>query len=116
MCVLVYQVTSLKVEPIIRGGIHRFTDMVGQLWCSLADYHIRAAQFERVSPQQLLLLLLLYSKQARDIYEEAIHSVITVRDFTQVFDAYSQFEESMIQAKMEATSEKGLSEEGPLIN
>ena len=50
MCVLVYQVTSLKVEPIIRGGIHRFTDMVGQLWCSLADYHIRAAQFERVRP------------------------------------------------------------------
>ena len=49
--VYVCQVTSLKVEPIIRGGIQRFTDMVGQLWCSLADYHIRAGRFERVSFQ-----------------------------------------------------------------
>jgi pre-mRNA-splicing factor SYF1 len=38
--------------------------------------------------------------QARDIYEEALASVSTVRDFSVVFDAYSQFEESMITAKM----------------
>ncbi|KAF4518796.1 hypothetical protein B566_EDAN005417 [Ephemera danica] len=31
--------------------------------------------------------------KARDIYEEAIQTVTTVRDFTQVFDAYAQFEE-----------------------
>ena len=37
---------------------------------------------------------------------------MTVRDFTQVFDVYSQFEESMIQAKMEAVGENGPSEEG----
>ena len=35
-----------------------------------------------------------------------------MRDFTQVFDAYSQFEESMINAKMEATAETGPSEDG----
>ncbi len=38
----------------------------------------------------------------------------TVRDFTQVFDAYAQFEESMISAKMETTAELGPSEEGNL--
>ena len=32
--------------------------------------------------------------------------------FFQVFDAYAQFEESMISAKMETTSEMGPSEEG----
>ena len=53
-----------------------------------------------------------FYSQARDIYEEAIHSVVTVRDFTQVFDVYSQFEESMIQAKMEVLGESGSSEEG----
>jgi hypothetical protein len=52
--------------------------------------------------------------QARDIYEEAVQTVITVRDFTQVFDAYSQFEESMISAKMETTAELGPSEEDDL--
>ena len=49
----------------------------------------------------------------RDIYNEGIHSVITVRDFTQIFDAYSQYEETMIQSKMESTTE--LTEEGMRI-
>ena len=54
------QVTSLKVEPIIRGGLQRFTDMIGQLWCSLADYYIRAGHFEKVCnslPRVCVLLL-----------------------------------------------------------
>lgn len=50
--------------------------------------------------------------QARDIFEEAIQTVTTVRDFGQVFDAYAQFEESMINAKMETTAEMGPSEDG----
>ncbi|VTJ81555.1 Hypothetical predicted protein [Marmota monax] len=49
--------------------------------------------------------------QARDVYEEAIRTVMTVRDFTQVFDSYAQFEESMIAAKMETASELGREEE-----
>lgn len=52
------------------------------------------------------------SPQARDVYEEAIRTVMTVRDFTQVFDSYAQFEESMIAAKMETASELGREEEG----
>lgn len=39
--------------------------------------------------------------QARDIYEEAIQTVTTVRDFTQVFDAYAQFEELSLSKRME---------------
>ncbi|KAH8857523.1 Pre-mRNA-splicing factor SYF1 [Schistosoma japonicum] len=35
------KITSLKADPIIRQGIHRYTDQVGVLWNSLADYHIR---------------------------------------------------------------------------
>ena len=46
------------------------------------------------------------------MYEEAIRTVMTVRDFTQVFDSYAQFEESMIAAKMETASELGREEEG----
>ena len=53
LCVLISRnpdkITSLKVEPIIRGGLKRFTDVIGQLWCSLADYFIRAGHFEKVS-------------------------------------------------------------------
>ena len=84
------------MDPIIRGGVQRFTDMVGQLWCSLADYYTRAGHFEK----------------ARDVYEEAIQTVTTVRDFGQVFDAHAQFEEGMVNSKMEACAEAGASEEG----
>uniref|UniRef100_A0A1X7TMI9 Pre-mRNA-splicing factor SYF1 central HAT repeats domain-containing protein n=1 Tax=Amphimedon queenslandica TaxID=400682 RepID=A0A1X7TMI9_AMPQE len=102
-------VTSLNVEAIIRGGIKRFTDMVDQLWCSLADYHIKAGRFERLS-YIIHILSFTITVHGRDIYNEGIHSVITVRDFTQIFDAYSQYEETMIQSKMESTTE--LTEEG----
>ena len=39
---------------------------------------------------------------------------MTVRDFTQIFDAYSQFEESLISSLMEAANESGLDEEDDL--
>lgn len=92
------KVHSLKVDAIIRGGLRRYTDQIGQLWNSLADYYIRAGLFER----------------ARDIYEEAIQTVLTVRDFTQVFDAYAQFEESVLCAKMEESSKEKPTEESDL--
>jgi pre-mRNA-splicing factor SYF1 len=79
------EVSGLKVDAIIRGGIRKFTDEVGRLWTSLADYYIRRGLFEK----------------ARDIYEEGMTTVVTVRDFSMIFDAYSQFEESMLSAKME---------------
>ncbi|KAK9154116.1 hypothetical protein Sjap_001596 [Stephania japonica] len=79
------EVSGLKVDAIIRGGIRKFTNEVGRLWTSLADYYIRRGLFEK----------------ARDIFEEGMSTVVTVRDFSVVFDAYSQFEESTLAAKME---------------
>ncbi|XP_050227941.1 uncharacterized protein LOC126677396 [Mercurialis annua] len=79
------EVSGLNVDAIIRGGISKFTDEVGSLWTSLADYCIRTGLFEK----------------ARDIFEEGMTSVVTVRDFSVIFDAYSQFEESMVAHKME---------------
>lgn len=79
------QIKSLNVDAIIRGGLRRYTDQVGHLWNSLADYYIRSGLFER----------------ARDIYEEAIQTVNTVRDFTHIFDAYAQFEELALSKMME---------------
>ncbi|KAK3581457.1 hypothetical protein CHS0354_031782 [Potamilus streckersoni] len=92
------KVKSLNIEPIIRQGLKRYTDQIGVLWNSLADYYIRGGHFER----------------ARDIYEEATQTVITVRDFTQVFDAYAQFEKNLISAKMETMEVVGPSEEDDL--
>ncbi|GJP42019.1 hypothetical protein CLOM_g1622 [Closterium sp. NIES-68] len=79
---------TLKVDAILRSGIRRFSHEVGRLWTSLADYYIRRGLFER----------------ARDVYEDGLTSVMTVRDFSVVFDALAQFEESMLAAKLELTA------------
>ncbi|XP_043699418.1 pre-mRNA-splicing factor SYF1 [Telopea speciosissima] len=79
------EVSGMKVDAIIRGGIRKFTDEVGRLWTSLADYYIRRGLPEK----------------ARDIYEEGMMTVVTVRDFSVIFDTYSQFEESTLAYVME---------------
>lgn len=79
------EVSGLNVDAIIRGGIRKFTDEVGRLWTSLAEYYIRRNLHEK----------------ARDIFEEGMTTVVTVRDFSVIFDSYSQFEESMLAHKME---------------
>eukprot|EP00058_Branchiostoma_floridae_P009800 XP_002595288.1 hypothetical protein BRAFLDRAFT_96821 [Branchiostoma floridae] len=48
---------------------------------------------------------------ARDVYEEAIQTVVTVRDFAQVFDAYSEFESTIVNNKLEMDEDGKLSEE-----
>ena len=85
---------GIDVEAIVRSGIERFADQRGKLWSGLATYWITRGNFER----------------ARDIFEEGVTTVMTVRDFTLVFDSYAEFEESIIGTLMEAAaarSDKG---------
>jgi len=42
------KIKSLNVDAIIRGGLRRYTDQLGSLWNSLADYYVRSGLFERV--------------------------------------------------------------------
>ncbi|KAK9815714.1 hypothetical protein WJX72_008451 [[Myrmecia] bisecta] len=79
------EVGDLKVDAILRSGIRKFTDEVGRLWTSLADYYIRQGLYEK----------------ARDVYEEGLTTVITVRDFSLIFDTLTQFEDSLISHKLE---------------
>ncbi|KAL7473942.1 hypothetical protein ACHAXS_014309 [Conticribra weissflogii] len=64
---------------------HRLGEMEGTLWMRLAEYHVRAGEFEL----------------ARSVYEEALDAITRVRDFSLVFDSYVKFEESVIEALME---------------
>ncbi len=85
---------GMDVDKIIRSGIERFADQRGKLWAGLATYWITRGNFER----------------ARDVFEEGITTVMTVRDFTIVFDSYAEFEESIISTLMDAAavrSDKG---------
>lgn len=85
---------GIDVDAILRSGIERFADQRGKLWAGLATYWIMKGSFEK----------------ARDVFEEGITTVMTVRDFTLIFDSYVEFEESIIGNLMEAAavrSEKG---------
>lgn len=64
---------------------HSLGEMEGTLWTRLAEYHVRAGDFEL----------------ARSVYEEALDAITRVRDFSLVFDAYVRFEEGVIEALME---------------
>ncbi|KAL9058076.1 MAG: hypothetical protein Q9162_001938 [Coniocarpon cinnabarinum] len=77
--------TGIDVERIIRSGIARFKDQQGILWVGLARYWINLGNHEK----------------ARDIFEEGITTVGTVRDFTVMFDTYSEAEEAVLGILME---------------
>ncbi|PWA55958.1 hypothetical protein CTI12_AA422910 [Artemisia annua] len=79
------EISGLNVDAIIRGGISKFSDDVGRLWTSLADYYIRRKLLEK----------------ARDVFEEGMMTVVTVRDFSVIFYAYLQFEETRLEHLMD---------------
>ncbi|KAI9675870.1 MAG: pre-mRNA-splicing factor syf1 [Bathelium mastoideum] len=84
--------SGIDVERIVRSGLERFGDQRGLLWVALARYWINKGDYEK----------------ARDIFEEGIKTVMTVRDFTMVFDAYAEAEEALMSLKMDdaATRQK----------
>ena len=55
-------------------GVSQPSAQVGRLWTSLADYYIRRGMYET----------------ARDVYEEGLTTVVTVRDFSLIFDTLTQ--------------------------
>ncbi|TFY68245.1 hypothetical protein EVG20_g3632 [Dentipellis fragilis] len=78
---------KLNVEKIVKkDGLAVYKDQAGRLWAGLATYWIKRGEFDR----------------AKHTFEAGISSVLTIRDFTQIFDAYAEFSESLISALMES--------------
>lgn len=75
---------NYSADRLIRSALIEFPDQCGRLWVQLATYHIVQGEFEL----------------ARDIFEEGITKAMTMRDFTQVFDSYVEFQENYISQMM----------------
>lgn len=83
-------VRKLDIERIIHAdGLAVYKDQAGRLWTGLATYWTKRGEFDR----------------AKATFEAGIASSLTIRDFTQIFDAYAEFSESLISALMEALAE-----------
>lgn len=81
----------LDVEGIVeKDGLAVYKDQAGRLWTGLATYWIKRGEFER----------------ATRTFERGLAAVVTVRDFTQIFDAYAEFSETMISTLMDALADE----------
>jgi pre-mRNA-splicing factor SYF1 len=73
-----------QLDLLIRACISHYPDEVGKLWCYLAEFNVRRGNFHK----------------AYDIYEEAIESVLTVKDFIVIFESYVRIMESLVTQRM----------------
>ena len=80
----------LDIEKIaLSDGLSIYKDQAGRLWSGLATFWIKRGDFD----------------QASETFEKGLSSVVTVRDFTQIFDAYAEFSETVISTLMTAVSD-----------
>ncbi|KAJ7684690.1 hypothetical protein DFH06DRAFT_1288921 [Mycena polygramma] len=87
---------KLNIERIVQvDGLAQYKDQAGRLWTGLATYWIKRGAFDR----------------AKDTFEHGLKTVLTIRDFTQIFDAYAEFCESLISALMESLEEEEADED-----
>lgn len=81
ICEYADQILSIDAEAVLRDGITRYHDQQGRLWNSLARYYVQLGMFA----------------SARNVYDEAIHCVTTKKDFVEVWEAYTNFEEKYLE-------------------
>ncbi|EJT98495.1 hypothetical protein DACRYDRAFT_118755 [Dacryopinax primogenitus] len=78
---------KLDIKKIVKtDGLEVYKDQAGRLWTGMATYWTKRGDFDR----------------ATETFEQGQNSVLTVRDFTQIFDAHAEFSESLISALMES--------------
>ncbi|TXT13298.1 hypothetical protein VHUM_00665 [Vanrija humicola] len=81
----------LDVEGIVyRDGLEVYKDQAGRLWTGLATYWIKRGELDR----------------ATATFEKGLAEVVTIRDFTQIFDAYAEFSETMVSTLMDALADE----------
>ena len=81
---------SIDTPRLIRSALSRYANDAGRLYVALAGWYLKRGELSR----------------ARDVYEEAITTVGTVRDFTQVFDAYGKLLETIVVMRMQQVNDQ----------
>ena len=82
---------KLNIEHIIqKDGLEVYKDQAGRLGTGLATYWIKRGEFDR----------------AKAVFEKGMKSVLTIRDFSQVFDAYAEFGQSILDAMMASLADE----------
>ncbi|KAG8865262.1 pre-mRNA-splicing factor syf1 [Tulasnella sp. 330] len=94
----------LDVAKIIKqDGLAVYKDQAGRLWSGLAIYWTKRSEFDKASSS--------LSLTAKSTFEAGLADVVTVRDFTQIFDAYAEFSETLISGLMDLMASPDADEE-----
>lgn len=81
---------KLNVDQIVETeGLGVYKDQLGLIYTNLATYWIKKTEFEK----------------AKEIFETGLSKVLTIRDFTTIFDAYAEFSEQYISTLMESIAD-----------
>lgn len=91
ICEFADQIKTIDAVAVLRDGIARYVDQQGRLWNALARYHIHLGMFAG----------------ARSIFDEALNTVTTKKDFVEVWEAYTNFEEKYLERLMEQDDIEG---------
>lgn len=71
---------NIVFENLVRNGISKFPDQIGRLYTKVATFYIKRNNHLK----------------ARQIFEEGFHKSLTIKDFTVIYDGYTEFEEAVI--------------------
>lgn len=82
-------VDAQSAERVLRAALRHYPAHSAKFWVSLARYWILRGRLER----------------ARNVFEEAVHTVTTVRDFGVVFDAYVEYLENVATQQIKLAEE-----------
>lgn len=78
-------IEGINCKDVFVYFLNKYTDEIGTLWIFFADYYIQLGLFEN----------------ARAIFDQALDSVKTLRDFSVVYNAYLRFEEELLNMYMQ---------------
>ncbi|PWN27913.1 TPR-like protein [Jaminaea rosea] len=79
----------LPVRSIILANMPQFPDQAGRLWVGLATYHLKRGEIDL----------------AKKTFQRGLREVMTVRDFSVIFDAFAESEEGVISYLMNELEE-----------
>ena len=102
------EIKGIEVQKIVQRGIGKFSDRRGN--CGLLGAPIgllKVTSRRRYVDQIIGIVAGLIANsfvRLRDSFEKGVTTVMTLRDFTQIFDSYTEFEEHVIGTLMEAVA------------
>lgn len=93
-------INGIDCKEVFEYFLTKYTDEIGTLWIYYAEYYIQLGLFET----------------ARAVFDKALDTIKTLRDFSIIYNAYLRFEEELLNMYMEEDEQELTSKEIEIEN